>query len=120
MIRLGLKQEPEWLDLLPGVRIKVRPFTTALFFAAQTAMAKAPAADEVEAELVDAIRGLAFIKALARLAIFEWEGVGDAKGDEAMVEPEAIDALMDIWQAAAAFERLYARPLSEMDAEKNV
>ena len=100
MIRLGLKQEPEWLDLLPGVRIKVRPFTTALFFAAQTAMAKAPAADEVEAELVDAIRGLAFIKA--------------------KVEPDAIDALMDIWQAAAAFERLYARPLSEMDAEKNV
>jgi hypothetical protein len=46
--------------------------------------------------------------------------VGDAKGDEAKVEPEAIDALMDIWQAAAAFERLYARPLSEMDAEKNV
>ena len=71
-------------------------------------------------QLVDAIRGLAFIKALARLAIFEWEGVGDAKGDEAKVEPEAIDALMDIWQAAAAFERLYARPLSEMDAEKNV
>ena len=108
------------IDLLPGVRIKVRPFTTALFFAAQTAMAKAPAADAVEAELVDAIRGLAFIKALARLAIFEWEGVGDAKGNEAKVEPEAIDALMDIWQAAAAFERLYARPLSEMDAEKNV
>ena len=35
MIRLGLKSEPYWLDLLPGVRIKVRPFGTALFFAAQ-------------------------------------------------------------------------------------
>jgi len=34
MIRLGLKAEPYWLDLLPGVRLKVRPFGTALFFAA--------------------------------------------------------------------------------------
>jgi len=27
--------------------------------------------------------------------------------------------LMDIWQAAASFERLYARPISEISAEKN-
>ncbi len=120
MIRLGLKQEPEWLDLFPGVRVKVRPFTTALFFAAQTAMVKAPASNEAEPDLVDAIRGLAFIKALARLAILEWEGVGDAQGKPAVVEPNAVDALMDIWQAAAAFERLYARPIAEIEAEKNV
>ena len=119
MIRLGLKQEPEWLELFPGVRIKVRPFTTALFFAAQTAMVKAPASEEVEPDLVDAIRGLAFIKALARLAVLEWEGVGDAKGQPADVQPEAVEALMDIWQAAASFERLSARPISEITAEKN-
>jgi hypothetical protein len=117
MIRLGLKHEPYWLDLLPGVRLKVRPFTTALFFAAQQAMAKEPVPDEPD--LTDAIRGLAFIKALARLAVIEWEGVGDANGTPAAVTPPAVESLMDIWQAAASFERQYARPVAELDAEKN-
>jgi hypothetical protein len=35
------------------------------------------------------------------------------------VSPGAVEALMEIWQAAAAFERLYARPIAEIDAEKN-
>ena len=84
MIRLGLKSEPYWLDLLPGVRIKVRPFGTALFFAAQSAMVRV-----------------------------------DTKGEPAPVSPDAVDALMEIWQAAAAFERIYARPISEIETEKN-
>lgn len=117
MIRLGLKQAPYWLDLLPGVRLKVRPFTTALFFAAQQAVAKAPVPDEPD--LADAMRGLAFIKALARLAIIEWEGVGNADGSVAAIAPPTVEALMDVWQAAASFERQYARPVAELDAEKN-
>jgi len=119
MIRLGLKSEPCWLDLLPGVRLKVRPFGTALFFAAQSAMLRADTAGETASEVIDALRGVAFIKALARLAILEWEGVGDDTGAPAPVSPGAVEALMEIWQAAAAFERLYARPIAEIDAEKN-
>ena len=119
MIRLGLKSEPYWFDLLPGVRVKVRPFGTALFFAAQSAMVRVDTQGETTSEVVDALRGVAFIKALARLSIIEWEGVADDKGIPAPVSPEAVDALMDIWQAAAAFERIYARPISEIEAEKN-
>ena len=29
MIRLNLSNRPEWLDLLPGLRIKVAPLSTA-------------------------------------------------------------------------------------------
>lgn len=119
MIRLGLKSEPYWLDLLPGVRIKVRPFGTALFFAAQSAMVRVDTKGETASEVIDALRGVAFIKALARLSILEWEGVADAKGEPAPVSPDAVDALMEIWQAAAAFERIYARPISEIEPEKN-
>ena len=121
MIRLGLKQEPQWLELLPGVSIRTRPFTTALFFAAQTAMLKSDAQTENEQgpELKDAMRGLAFIKGLARLAIMEWDGVVDQDGKTLSPTPETIDALMDIWQIAASFERLYARTVSEIGQEKN-
>ena len=121
MIRLGLKQEPQWLELLPGLNIKVRPFTTALFFAAQTSMLKADAgvAGESSDDLKDAMRGLAFIKGLARLAVMEWDGVADQDGRAVLPTPDTIDALMDIWQVAASFERLYARTVSETEQEKN-
>ena len=119
MIRLGLKAEPYWLDLLPGVRLKVRPFGTALFFAAQSAMVRVDTEGETASEVIDALRGVAFIKALARLSIIEWEGIADDKGAPAPVTPEAVEALMEIWQAAAAFERIYARPITEIEAEKN-
>ena len=35
MIRLDLKREPHWLDLGHGVRLHVRPCTTALMMAAR-------------------------------------------------------------------------------------
>ena len=79
MIRLGLKSEPYWLDLLPGVRLKVRPFGTALFFAAQSAMVRVDTEGETASEVIDALRGVAFIKALARLSIIDWEGIADDK-----------------------------------------
>ena len=119
MIRLCLKSEPYWLDLLPSVRLKVRPFGTALFFAAQSAMVRVDTEGETASEVIDALRGVAFIKALARLSIIAWEGIADDKGAPAPLTPDAVEALMEIWQAAAAFERIYARPIAEIEAEKN-
>jgi hypothetical protein len=40
MIRLDLKREPYWLDLVPGERVHVRPCTTALIMAARAAVAR--------------------------------------------------------------------------------
>jgi hypothetical protein len=65
------------------------------------------------------MRTVTFLKALARLAIKAWEGVGDANGNAAAVTPEGIDALMDLWPMADAFERLYLGPALLLDDEKN-
>ena len=59
------------------------------------------------------------MKALARLAIQEWNGVGDADGEPTQVTPEGIDALIDLWPIAEAFERLYLAPALLLDEEKN-
>ena len=41
MIRLDLKREPHWLDLGHGVRLHVRPCTTALMMAARAEVQRA-------------------------------------------------------------------------------
>ena len=111
MIRLNLKREPSWLDLVPGVRVHVRPCTTALIMAAR-------------AKLMDAgggagARTAALLRELAILAIAAWEGIGDDAGEAVSISPEAIAAVMDIWPVAEAFERLYLGPAMVLDAEKN-
>ena len=121
MLRLDLKREPHWLDLGHGVRVQVRPCTTALVMAAR-ATGRGPMSDDRSAvELTDTLgaRTAGFLKALGRLAIEAWEGVGDAAGQPAPVTPEGIDALLDLWPIAEAFERLYLGPALLLDAEKN-
>jgi hypothetical protein len=136
MIRLELKREPTWLDLGHGVRVHVRPCTTALVMAARAAVvrggdqydetaagqsaeasasAKAPADTSAKAGEQTA----ALVKTLARLAVDDWEGVGNAEGEPAKVTPEGVEALMDLWPIAESFERQYLGPALLLDAEKN-
>lgn len=112
MIRLDLKREPYWLDLGHGVRVHVQPCTTALVMAARSTMLAAPAAGPGE-------RTAALLRALARLAIQQWEGVGDENGEPAELTGPGVDALMDLWPIAEAFERLYFAPALLLDEEKN-
>ena len=98
MIRLDLKREPYWLDLGHGVRVNVRPATTALVMAARVTALK-DATEETDA----GTRSATLIKKLAELSILAWEGVGDCEDHLAEVTPEAIAALMDLWHLADAF-----------------
>jgi len=116
MLRLDLKREPHWLDLGHGVRLHVLPCTTALVMAARAELARSATNT---AELGAGERTAAFLKALARLAIDAWEGVGDASGEPAPVTPEGIEALLDLWPIAEAFERRYLGPALLLDEEKN-
>ena len=111
MIRLDLKREPYWLDLVPGVRVHVRPCTTAMLMAAR-------------AKLMDAngdagARTAALLCALAILAIDAWEGIGDHDGEPLAPTPETIAAVMDLWPFAEAFETKYLGPALVLDDEKN-
>jgi hypothetical protein len=113
MIRLELKREPYWLDLAPGVRIRVRPCTTALVMAARASMIAGEGDD-------DNARGAALLKALAQAAIVDWEGIGDEAGAAIPPSPERIDALLDLYPAFRAFETGYFLPALVLDEEKNV
>jgi hypothetical protein len=117
MLRLDLKREPYWLDLGHGVRLHVRPCTTALVMAARAAVARGANAqpDEQAAGTLTA----AFVKTLARLSVDAWEGVGDAGGKPTVVTPEGVEALMDLWPIADAFERQYLGPALLLEEEKN-
>ena len=85
MLTLDLPAEPYWLDLPRGVRVEIRPVTTAVMAAAQAAAARRLAAIRIaDPDLdPDMSRGLSFaflVKALARHAVTAWDGIGDAAG----------------------------------------
>lgn len=115
MLTLDLTNAPSWCDLIPGVRVKLRPLTTALMVSARgdPAIADLPEGSATEEA------ALAMAKALARRAILDWEGIGDAEGAPLPVSPEAIDALLDLWPAFEAFQSSYVAKALLLDAEKN-
>ncbi|WP_135451184.1 hypothetical protein [Tabrizicola caldifontis] len=116
MLTLDLTNAPQWCDLIPGVRVRLRPLTTALMVSARGDPAIADLPEGAATEEA----ALAMARALARRAILEWEGIGDADGNPIEPSPEAIDALLDIWPAFEAFQTSYIAKALLLDAEKNV
>jgi len=115
MLKLNLKREPYWLDLAHGVRLQVKPATTALVMAARHAAAEIEGKDHAAAGM----RTAALIAELAKSAVIAWEGVADDKGKPAALNADGISALMALWPIADAFEREYLAALYLLDAEKN-
>ena len=115
MITLDLTNAPRWLDLLPGVRLKLRPLTTALMVSARAD----PAVEALPATAGQDQLALAMAQAVARRAVLDWEGVGDAEGNPAGVTPEGIDALLEIWPAFEAFQASYVAKGLLLEQEKN-
>ncbi len=117
MLRLAAQQrEPYWLDLLPGVRIKVRPITVAAIIAARQAAAEAMKLREEDGIFVGSA---AFTRSVARWGILDWEGIGDAGGMPVTPTPDNIDALLEFWEAFDAIDRLYVAPALIGTQEKN-
>jgi len=116
MLRLDLSNTPHWLALMPDLRVQLTPLTTALMVAARNDDVVTALPEEAS----DEERALSFAKAIARLAILDWEGVGDVDGHTIPVSPEGIDALLDIYPVFEAFQLRYVSKGLLMDAEKNV
>jgi hypothetical protein len=119
MLRLKLSTEPRWLDLGHGVRLLVEPLTTAIMLAARsdpTIVAAAGGADG-SASNDDLARIVA--KAVARIVVKDWEGVGDEDGKPLPLTPEGIDALLELWPIFEAFQTKYIAGALILDAEKN-
>lgn len=124
MLILDLPVEPYWLDLPRGVRVEIRPVTTAVMAAAQAAASRRLGAIRIaDPDLdLDMSRGLAFaflVKALARHAVTAWEGVGDAAGAPLPLSPEAVERLMDLDDIAAAFWDRATAPVATVALEGN-
>jgi hypothetical protein len=100
MLTLDLTNAPRWHDLAPGVRVQLRPLTTALMVATRSD----PAVEAVTGEASDEERAVAFAKALARRAVLTWE---------------AIDALLDVWPIFEAFQLTYVSKGLLLEQEKN-
>ena len=139
MLKLNIKTEPYWLELGLGVRVKVRPCTSPIFYAARAFMNKRlteigeeyrkrkeigasvddlPQVDNVE--IREALAEEYLARGLARTAIVDWEGILEADGDaKAPVTPEKIDELMTgFWSIAASFSQQYTGVRELIEAEK--
>ncbi len=115
MIRLDLSPEPQWLDLGHGVRLKLLPLTTALMVATRSDTV----VQDLAADASNDTRAAVFAAALARRAVVDWEGVGDADGTVIAISPEGIDALLSLWPIFEAFNLRYVSRGMLLDAEKN-
>ena len=112
MIRLNLSNTSEWLMLLPGLRLKVAPLTTALMVAARADPALAALPETATTEEM----ALAMAKAVARLAVLDWEGVGDEQGEPLPLSPAGVDALLEVWPVFEAFQSQYVARGLMLDA----
>lgn len=125
MLKLDLPTEPYWVEMPLGVRLRIKPVTTALVSAAQHRAARLgrAAAEAAGGELdPDISRGLAFVlmaKALARFAVEEWEGVAGADGSALPFSPDLAERLMDIESMASAFWDAALKPIQAVSAEGN-
>ena len=115
MIRIQLSPEPQWLDLGHGVRLQLLPLTTALMVATRSD----PEVQALDSDASNDSRAAVFAGALARRAVIDWEGVGDADGNVLEITPDGIDALLSLWPIFEAFNLHYVSPGMLLDAEKN-
>ncbi|WP_435988194.1 hypothetical protein [Sulfitobacter sp. SH22] len=122
MLRLNLSNEPRWLDLGHGVRLLVESLTTAVMLAARSDPVIMAATENVQGSTGANNDDLALIvaKAVARIVVTDWEGVGDEDGKALPVTPAGIDALLELWPVFEAFQTRYIAGALILDAEKNV
>jgi len=116
MIRINLSPEPQWLDLGLGLRLQLAPLSTAVMLSARADIAAA----DLPADASNDDLAVIGAKAIARRAVLDWEGVGDADGNPVQVTPEGIDALLEIWPVFEAFQAQYVGLGMLLEQEKNV
>lgn len=116
MLRLDLSAAPVWFDAGHGVRLRLLPLTTGLMAAARSdPSVRAMGESEDENQ-----KAIAMAKAVARRAVIDWEGIGNAEGEPIDPSPEGIDALLDIWPVFEAFQMGYVAKGLLLAQEGNV
>ena len=141
MLKLKIQKEPYWLELGSGVRVKVKPCNSAVFYEAKAFMnnrvseaAKLYKSNKENGSIEPSIRNLedfskreAFadqnlILGLALAGIIEWDGILEAESDEkAPLTSAKIEELFsNFWVVAENFRQQYCGIQEILEAEKNV
>ncbi len=102
------------------MRVQVRPFTSAVFYAAQAVARQKLGSEPVnDVALEEGRRIAAFTTALAKVGILAWEGVLLPDSDEqAPVNDQTVGDLMSFWTLADEFRTQYTGLKELLDAEK--
>lgn len=140
MLRLKINKEPYWLELGYGVKVKVKPCTSAVFYEAKAYMnsklaelAKvyqankaAGITNDTAADIENLVKREAMadkflLIGLGIAGILEWDGVMEADVDKAALLTESkIDELFsNFWAVAENFRHQYCGLQEVLAAEKN-
>lgn len=140
MIRLKISKDPYWLDLGYGVKVKVKPCTSAVFYEAKAFMnsklsdlakiykanKEAGVHDDTLPDIENPIKREALadkflLIGLGVAGILEWSGVLEAEEDKPATLTEAkIDELFsNFWAVAESFRNQYCGIQELLDSEKN-
>ena len=141
MLRLKINKEPYWLELGYGVKVKVKPCTSAVFYEAKAYMnsklaelAKvyqankaAGIANETAADIENPVKREAMadkflLIGLGIAGIVEWDGVMEADVNKAapLTESKIDELFANFWAVAENFRHQYCGLQEVLAAEKNV
>lgn len=139
MFRLTLSTAPRWLELPLGIRVEVRPLTTALVEAAAAEALKRIVAMKMEASdaekagqpldstafnganssALDGMWNQYRAEALARYGVIRWEGIAGTDGAPLPVTPASIEAFAAHPVLAKHFVERYSQPVNDVVEEGN-
>lgn len=114
MIRIGVMVAPTWIDLVGTARVLVRPHSAVVKAQAM----EDPALQALAEDAAAAVRSAAFIEAIARAGVLDWEGFGDADGVPVPFDPDLIGAVLAVDEVRDAFLTKYVTGFLRLDAEK--
>ena len=141
MIRLKIQKEPYWLELGYGVKVKVKPCTSAVFYEAKAYMnsklaelAKvykankdAGITNETASDIENPVKREALadkflLIGLGIAGILEWDGVMEADEDKSapLTENKIDELFSNFWAVAENFRSQYCGLREVLEAEKNV
>ena len=141
MLKLKIQKEPYWLELGYGVKVKVKPCTSAVFYEAKSYMNSKLAelaktykankeagiedgtAEDIENSVKrEALADRFLLIGLGIAGILEWDGVMEADEDKSapLTENKIDELFSNFWAVAENFRSQYCSLREVLEAEKNV
>lgn len=138
MLKLKINKEPYWLELGYGVKVKVKPCNSAVFYEAKAYM-NAKLADLAKEYKANKAAGLSVVEdvenpikrealadrylliGLGVAGILEWNGVFEADEDKVapLTESKIDELFLNFWAVAENFRNQYCGLRELLEAEKN-